>query len=41
MKQEIKIKVTLTDGHQERFTRACLDILKKREERKLANERIR
>jgi hypothetical protein len=38
---QIKIKVTLTDGYRERFTQACLDVIKKREAKELANERIR
>lgn len=30
-KKEIKVKVTYTDGYRQRFTKACLDVLRKRE----------
>lgn len=29
--KEIKVKVTLTQGYEKRFTEACLAIIKKRE----------
>ena len=29
--KEIRIKVRLTDGYQERYTKACIEQLKKRE----------
>lgn len=29
--REIKVKVTYTDGYRQRFTKACLDTLRKRE----------
>lgn len=32
MKKEIKVKLTLTEGYQERFTKACIRVAKKREE---------
>ena len=36
MKKEIKVKVQLTEGFQERYTEACLKQLKKRETKKEA-----
>lgn len=30
MKKEIKVKITYTEGWQERFTKACIDTAKKR-----------
>lgn len=30
MKKEIKIKVTFTEGYQERYTKACLEVIRKR-----------
>lgn len=30
VKQEVKVKVTLSEGYQERFTRACIKVAKKR-----------
>jgi hypothetical protein len=38
-KPEVIVKVTFTEGYEERFTRACLRQLKKREELKRLNER--
>lgn len=32
MKKEIKVKLTFTEGYQERFTKACIRVAKKREE---------
>ncbi len=29
-KREIKIKVTYTDGYKERFTKACIEVARKR-----------
>lgn len=34
MNKEIKVKVTLTPGYEQRFTAACLEVIKKREESK-------
>ena len=31
--RDIKVVVTLTEGYQKRFTEACLQIFKKRQER--------
>lgn len=31
MKQEIKVKVTFSEGYEKRFTKACLEVLKRRE----------
>ena len=31
-KKDIKIKVTYTDGYQKRYTEACLEVLRKREQ---------
>lgn len=28
--KEIKVKVTYTDGYKERFTKACIEVAKKR-----------
>ena len=37
---EIKIKIELSEGYEQRFTKACLDILKKRDNKKeVENER--
>lgn len=30
-KQDIKVNITYTDGYKERFTRACIEVAKKRE----------
>ena len=38
-KPEVIVKVTFTEGYEERFTRACLRQLEKREELKRLNER--
>lgn len=32
MKKQIKVKVTLTDGYSERFTKACIKVAKKKVE---------
>lgn len=31
--KEVKIEVHLTDGYQKRYTKACIEQLKKREEK--------
>ena len=36
MKKEIKVKVQFTEGFRERYTKACLDQLKKRDTKKEA-----
>ena len=36
--KEIKVKVTFTEGYEERFTKACLEVLLKREEKKKIEE---
>ena len=33
MQRNVKVNVTLTEGYQARFTKACLEILQKRQER--------
>lgn len=33
MKKEIKVHVTFSDGYQKRYTQACLNVIKKREEK--------
>lgn len=33
MKKEIKVKVTYSEGYQKRFTQACLNVIKKREQK--------
>ncbi|MCM1213282.1 MAG: hypothetical protein NC331_11480 [Lachnospiraceae bacterium] len=30
-KKEIKVAVVLTEGYQQRYTKACLDVIRKRE----------
>lgn len=30
MKKEIKVKVKYTDGYKERFTKACVEVARKR-----------
>lgn len=30
MRQEVKVKITLSEGYQERFTRACIKVAQKR-----------
>lgn len=44
MKKEIKVQLTLSEGYQERFTKACIRVAKKREEekenRKKENEEV-
>lgn len=30
-KQDIKVNIKYTDGYQERFTKACIEVAKKRE----------
>jgi len=30
MKKEIKIEVTFTEGYEERFTKACLEVIRKK-----------
>ena len=30
VKKEIKVKVTYTDGYKERFTKACIELARKR-----------
>lgn len=37
MNKEIKVKVTFTPGYEQRFTAACLEVIKKREESKKAS----
>lgn len=32
MKQDIKVKITLSDGYEERFTKACIQVARKRVE---------
>lgn len=32
MKQEIKVKITLSEGYKERFTKACIQVARKRVE---------
>lgn len=32
MKKEVKVQLTLSEGYQERFTRACIRVAKKRVE---------
>lgn len=32
MKKEVKVVVTLTDGYEERFTKACIQVAKRRVE---------
>ena len=29
-KREIKVKITYTEGYKERFTKACIEVAKKR-----------
>lgn len=41
MKQEIKVKVVFTDGYEKRFTKACLDQLKKREEKEKVRQQAK
>lgn len=42
MKKEIKVKVEFTEGYRERYTEACLEELRKRDQRKeLENEPAR
>ncbi len=36
MKKEIKVKVQFTEGYRERYTKACIEQLKKRETKKEA-----
>lgn len=36
-KREIKIKVTYTEGYKERFTKACIEVAKKREKHEEAH----
>ncbi len=31
MRKEIKVKITLTEGYRERFTKACIRVARKRE----------
>ena len=33
-RKEVKVAVTFTDGYQQRYTQACLDVIRKRELRK-------
>lgn len=35
--KEIKVKVTYTDGYKERFTKACIEVAKKREKHEEAH----
>ena len=30
MRQEVKVQLTLSEGYQERFTRACIKVAKRR-----------
>jgi hypothetical protein len=30
VRQEVKVKITLSEGYQERFTRACIKVAQKR-----------
>lgn len=39
MKKEIKVVVEFTEGYQERYTRACLEVIKKREAKEGKNEK--
>lgn len=32
MKQDIKVKITLSEGYEERFTKACIQVAKRRVE---------
>ncbi len=32
MKRDIKVKLTLTEGYEERFTKACIEVARKRVE---------
>ena len=32
MKQDIKVKLTLSEGYEERFTKACIQVARKRVE---------
>lgn len=32
MKQDIKVKITLSEGYEERFTKACIKVARKRVE---------
>lgn len=36
-KEDVKVKVTYTEGYQRRYTQACLEVLKKREITKKAS----
>lgn len=36
-KKEIKVEITYTAGYQQRFTAACLEILKRREKSEIEN----
>lgn len=39
---DIKVKIEFTEGYEQRFTKACIDILKKRERREeIRNEESR
>lgn len=33
MKQDIKVKITLSEGYEERFTKACIQVARKRVEK--------
>lgn len=33
MKKEVKVKITFTEGYEERFTKACIEVAQRRIER--------
>ena len=37
-RKEIKVAVTFTEGYQQRYTKACLDVIRKRELKKETKE---
>lgn len=37
--KDIKVKVTYTEGYEKRFTKSCLEQLKKREEQQLQSSK--
>lgn len=39
MKKEIKVKVQFTEGYKQRYTKACLEILRKREAKEKQSEK--
>jgi len=40
MKKEIKVKVQFSEGYRERFTKACLETLRKREAKEKQSEKV-